>query len=361
MDEVPVTTLVGSTGFMIGIAFGAATRKANFCAMGAIADMRVYGDFRRLRSWLLAIVTAIIGTHALYWLGAVDIHRSIYLAPDFGWFGAILGGLMFGYGTVMAGGCGSRSLIRLAGGDLRALVTLLFLGIFAYMTLRGFTGPARIWIEGATAIDLATWGLSAQGIPDIVGAAFGLGVEPARVGVFLAIVVPVLWYCLADERFRRSRPNLLVGIAIGVLVTAGWAATGLLGADEFEPAPLVSLAFVRPIGDSVQYLMTFTGATITLGVAVVGGTIVGGFLVALSSGSFRLTAFTDTTEMVRHMAGGTLMGVGGVLALGCTIGQGITGVSTLSLGSLLALAAIVAGGALGIARLGLNTADHVLG
>ena len=360
MYEVPITTLVGSAGLAIGIAFGAVTRRADFCALGAIADIEIHRDFRRLRSWLMAIVTAMVGTHLLHWLGVVDMYRSVYLGPDFGWFGAIVGGLMFGYGTVMARGCGGRSLIRFAGGDLKALVTLLFLGIFAYMTLRGFTGSGRNWVEGVVNMNLGARNITSQGIPDLLGVAFGLNSGLIRAALSVLATAFILWFCLKDKPFRTSVKHLGVGVAIGVLVIAGWAATGILGADEFEPAPLASMTFVRPIGDSLQYLMTFTGATVTFGIAVVGGTVVGGFIVAVFTGTFRLIGFSSAAEMPQYMIGGTLMGIGGVLALGCTIGQGITGVSTLSLGSLLALTAIVSGGVLGISRLGLDTADEAL-
>lgn len=323
--------------------------------------MRIYGDYRRLRAWLMAIATAMAGTHVLYWLGLIDIHRSVYLSPDLGWFGAVFGGLMFGYGTVMARGCGGRSLIRLAGGDLRAMVTLLALGIFAYMTLRGLTGAARVWVEGAANIDLGARGMTSQGIPDMISAAIGIGPEAVRTPMAVAVATAIACYCLANESFRRSPQHLYAGIAIGLLITAGWAATGLLGADDFEPLPLASMSFVRPIGDSLQYLMTFTGATVSFGVAVIGGTLVGGFLVAVSTGTFEMSGFTDAQEMNHYMFGGALMGIGGVMALGCTIGQGVSGIATLSLGSLLAVASIVTGGAIGISRLGLDTTDQVLG
>ena len=361
MDEVPITTLVGSAGLAIGIAFGAVTRRADFCALGAIADIEIYGDFRRLRSWLMAIATAMVGTHLLHWFGSVDMYQSIYLGPDFGWFGTILGGLTFGYGTVMARGCGGRSLIRFAGGDLRALVTLLFLGIFAYMTLRGFTGLGRNWLEGIVNMNLAERNITSQGIPELLGAAFGLDSVLTRTVLSVLVTAFILWFCLKDKSFRTSAQHLGVGVAIGVLVIAGWGTTGILGADDFEPVALASMTFVRPIGDSIQYLMTFTGATVTFGVAVVGGTVIGGFIIAVFTGTFRLVGFSSAAEMPQYMIGGTLMGVGGVLALGCTIGQGITGVSTLSLGSLLALTAIVSGGLLGISRLGLDTANEGLG
>ena len=361
MDGLANTTIVGIAGFGIGILFGAVTRWTDFCALGALADMGMNGDFRRLRSWLLAIAVGILGSHLLHWHGSVDLYRSIYLSPSLGWLGAILGGLIFGYGTVMARGCGGRSLIRLAGGDLRALITLLALGMFSYMTLRGITGTGRLWLEGTTNVDLAGMGLASQGIPEIISHLLDLAPDGVRTVCALAIGSAVLWFCLKDAPFRTSRKHVIAGVGIGVLATAGWAVTGILGFDEFEPAALASLTFVRPIGDSLQYLMTFTGATITFGIAAVGGTLIGGFAVAVAGGTMRIEGFNSASEMTDYLIGGALMGIGGVLALGCTIGQGVTGIATLSFGSALSVAAILAGGAVAIAQFGLNTADEALG
>jgi len=360
VEGLSVTTLVGVAGLAIGLVFGAVTRMTDFCALGALADMAQDRDFRRLRAWLLAIATAMVGTHLLHGFGVVDIYASVYLSPDLGWSGAIVGGLMFGYGTVMARGCGGRSLIRLAGGDLRSLVTLVALGIFAYMTLRGLTGVARVWLEESTTLTLAAGTRSSQGLPDIIAAFLDLEGMAVRYGLAAFVAAAILVYCLSDSRFRRSTPHLVAGGTIGVLVSAGWVATGWLGADEFEPVTVTSLSFVRPIGDSIQYLMTFTGATITFGVAVVGGTLAGGYLAARYTDSVKVRGFEKADEMRQYLAGGALMGVGGVLALGCTIGQGVSGVATLSVGSIIALLSIVAGGAYAISRLGLDTADEGL-
>ena len=360
LGEFAVTTLVGVAGLMIGLAFGAVTRWSDFCALGALADISIYGDFRRLRCWLLAIVTAVGGTHAFHWAGVIDIYDSIYLGSNLGWFGAILGGLIFGYGTVMARGCGGRSLIRAAGGDLRSLVSLLALGIFAYMTLRGLTGAAREWMEGGSNLDLAHWQLQSQGIPEFIARVLGVQSEPVRIGLSLIVIAGGVWYCFEDKAFRSSPKHVIAGLAIGAMVTLGWMATGVLGFDEFEPVALTSLSFVRPVGDGLQYLMTFTGATISFGVAVIAGIILGGFAVATANRTFRIDGFKNAREMSDYMTGGALMGVGGVMALGCTIGQGVTGIATLSLGSLLAVGGIVAGGAVAISRMGLDPAEEAL-
>lgn len=361
MDGFPITTIVGLWGLVIGILFGAVTRKTEFCILGSLADISIYGDFRRLRAWMLAIAVAIVITQILHGSNLIDVQKSIYLVPTLGWSGAILGGLLFGYGTVMSRGCGGRSLIRLGGGDLRSLVSLVFLAIFAYMTMRGLTGVGREWLEGATDLHLGAYGFASQGIPEIIGTAVGLDAAMVRIVCAFLAAGGLLWFCLRDRRFRTSPSHVIAGLSVGILVSAGWVATGIAGTDEFEPSPLASMSFVRPVGDSIQYLMTFTGATLNFGIAVVAGTLVGGMAVAVMTGSFRVTGFSSSEEMLHYMGGGALMGFGGVLALGCTIGQGVTGLSTLSLGSILSVAAILAGGYMAAERLKLDPAKELMG
>ena len=225
---------------------------------------------------------------------------------------------------------------------------LLCLGLAAYATLRGVIGALRAPVEQWTTLDLGRRGFEHQGVVDIVAAASGFGAAPVRVVISLAVGGGFLFYCFGDRRFRRSTRDIAAGLVIGGLVALGWLITGVLGADEFEPTPLASFTFVGPLGDLLQYLMTYTGSRINFGVASVLGIIAGAFLAAWSSGALKLEGFTDARDMLRHMAGGVMMGAGGVLALGCTIGQGITGMSTLALGSLIAWPSIVAGGWCGI-------------
>jgi hypothetical protein len=347
MDAIPVNTLVASAGLLAGIVFGATAHKTDFCTMGAIADAVVLADFRRFRAWLLAIAVAMIASQALHGAGVIDLAKSIYLTANLGWLGAALGGLMFGFGMTLTGGCGNKTLVRLGAGNLKSIVVFLFLAISAYMTLRGLFGIVRINLVEATNLDLRARGFETQGLPDLL-AALGLSTAAARWLAVALIAGGFLVYCFRDADFRRSPPHVLSGLIIGALIPAGWLITGVLGADDFSPTPLASFTFVAPAGDAVQYLMTFTGATVNFGVATVGGVIAGAFLMARATGTFKLEVFVDTDDFLRHMVGGTIMGAGGVLALGCTIGQGITGMSTLALGSLIAFASIVAGGVLGM-------------
>lgn len=347
MDGLSVTTIVGLGGFAVGLVFGAAVQRTNFCTMGGISDLVLMGDGRRFRAWLLAIAVAIIGTQALHFGGLIDVNKSIYLTPNLGWLGAIIGGLMFGFGMTQTGGCASKTLVRLGSGNLKSLIVMLVLGIFAYMTLRGLLALPRLQIE-TTNIDLTTRGLHDQNLGEMAGAAIGVPAAYARAGVAAVVALLFLVICFKDAAFRRSPANIVGGLVVGLCAVAGWVVTGILANDEFNPVQLASITFVAPAGDSLQYLMTFTGSTINFGIAVIGGVIVGSFLMAMATGSFTLESFVDRNDLMRHLGGAMLMGAGGVLALGCTIGQGITGMSTLALGSLLAWLSILGGGYLGI-------------
>ncbi|HEX2116962.1 MAG TPA: YeeE/YedE family protein [Alphaproteobacteria bacterium] len=348
MSSLPVNVLVSVLGLLAGVVFGATAQRTNFCTMGAISDILNLQDYRRFRAWLLAIAVAIAGSQALYLGGILDLGKSIYLTANLGWLGAIVGGLLFGFGMTLTGGCGNKTLVRLGAGNLKSLVVTLVLAVFAFMTLRGLLGLARINFIESTNANLAGVGLSTQGIPDLLSASTGLSLPGLRWVVAVAAVLGLLWYCFKDPDFRASPANILGGAIIGALIPIGWAITGVIGADDFEPVPLASLTFVAPIGESLMYLMIFTGTSINFGIAAVGGVILGSFLMAVATRSFRVESFADRNDMLRHLAGGALMGTGGVLALGCTVGQGITGLSTLAFGSLLATLSIVAGAVYGL-------------
>lgn len=345
MGEIPVHWWVAFAGLAIGVVYGWTVHRTNFCMMGAVADLTLAHDALRMRVWLLAIALTVLATHGLHAAGLVDIDRSVYLGSRLLWAGAVLGGVLFGFGMVIACGCGSRSLVNLGAGDLRALVSLVFLAVFANMTLHGITAVARVGLERATSIPLAA---GSQGLPALVADALGLGLEPVRIALAVAVALALGAYCLKDRALRARGGYLAAAVVLAVLVAAGWLTTGVLGADEFEPTPLASLTFVRPVGDALEYLMTFTGSRIGFGASVVGGVIVGAAASSLLQGTFRLKAFEDVHDLGRYVGGGALMGVGGVAAMGCTVGQGITGIGTLSLGSLIALASIIGGAVLGV-------------
>ncbi|MBA4173234.1 MAG: YeeE/YedE family protein [Hyphomicrobium sp.] len=333
-------------GLLIGFVFGAITYRTNFCVMGALSDVVNLGDRRRLRAWMLSIAVAIAGAQTLDWLGIVELSKSMYLSPTLNWTGHILGGLMFGYGMVLTGGCVSRNLVRAGSGDLRSLLTLSVLGLFAYMAIGGVLGPLRATIEQSTAISLAPIKAATQSLGDVLAGL--LGKSPDGINLLLAgsIASALAIYSLGDGDFRSAPMHVSAGIGVGLCVVAAWALTGL-AFDEFsaKPAAPISLTYVRPTGDTLDWLMRYTALGLPgFGVATVFGALAGAFVTSLAMGRFRLTTFADAADTRRNLAGAALMGVGGVLALGCTVGQAITGVSTLAAGSFLTIAGLVAGG-----------------
>lgn len=348
MEEMQVTTIVGIAGFIAGIVFGATTNKTNFCTMGALSDIVFMEDYSRFRAWLLAMAVATIGSQTMHMMGLVDLYESIYQTTNLGWLGAIIGGLMFGFGMTMAGGCASKNLVRIGSGNLKSVIVIVIMGIFGYMTLRGLVGVARVELESFSNVDLSEMGLASQGMIDMLAMAVGSEAESLRLAVTVVFAGGLLFYCFKDAGFRSQPLNIFGGLVIGAMIPLGWYITGVVGYDDFEPTTLFSFTFVSPAAGSIQYLMTFTGATINFGIASVGGVIVGSFLVAVMSGTFHIEAFTDIDDMKRHLFGAAIMGIGGILALGCTVGQGITGMSTLALGSLIALISIIIGGLIGL-------------
>ena len=342
--EYPVGMRVAVAGMIIGTLLGFIMQRNNFCTMGALSDINAFGDWSRFRTWVLAMAVAIIATQSLSYFDYVDMSRSIYMTSTFNWLAFIVGGFIFGIGMVFGSGCGAKSLLRFGGGDLKGLIVVLIIGLTAYMTLRGIFAPIRLALNDLGNIDTQTVGLANTGLHTIFESWFGLEAKTAVVIAGAVGSIVLLAFCFSNSKFRKSTKQIMTGISIGLLVTAAWWATGTLGFDDFEPIPLFSLNFVSPTGNALQYLMTFTGASISFSIATVFGMVLGAFLASLSNKSFAIGGFADRNDLVRHLLGGTLMGFGAVTSLGCTVGQGIGGMSTLALGSIIALAAIIAGG-----------------
>ncbi|MBX2838721.1 MAG: YeeE/YedE family protein [Gammaproteobacteria bacterium] len=339
--------IVSGLGFALAFVFGIVANKTNFCTMGAISDWVNMGLKGRLGAWLLAMGVAVAGTQLLELTGQVDLSQSIYRVPSFGLVGFVLGGLMFGVGMTLSGGCGQRTLVRVGSGNLKSLVVFLILAITAYATLRGIIGAARVELIDPLAIDLSEKGLDEQGLATVVMSLFGIEVTNALRWIFaIGFSILLIFAALSIEELRKDSNNLLGGIVVGLAVVGAWTITGIIGYDDFDPVPVEGFSFVAPIGNTVSYLMTYTGATISFGIAAVFGVIVGSFVYSIISRTFRIETFSQRGDMVNHMVGGALMGIGGVLALGCTVGQGVTGLSTLALGSIVATMSIMIGSAI---------------
>lgn len=324
-------------GFAIGILFGVTVQRTGFCLNTAFRGLWVTGDRRKLSAFLLAMAVAVLVTQVCEALGLIDLGRSIYLSAPLSWLAIPLGGALFGYGMIASNGCGARSLVLMGQGNLRSFVVLVCLGIAAYATLSGVIAPARMALAGATTVTFDR----PPSIPRHLEAWLGAGAARLLPAILVAAALALLAF--RSAAFRNSPRDMIGGAVVGLLIAAGWLATGRLGADDFEPVPVASLTFIQPVGETIQYAMLATGARMSFGVAVICGVFLGALASALATGTYELQGFSRPTQMLRYMAGGALMGMGGAMALGCSIGQGLTGLSTLAFGSLLASAGIALG------------------
>ncbi|SFI38302.1 YeeE/YedE family protein [Bradyrhizobium sp. cf659] len=329
-------------GLVIGLIYGAVGLLSGFCLMSSMRGFLAEGDGRLVRSYALAIAVAIAASQVLAGSGAVDLGKSIYLQQSFSAPVLFLGGLLFGYGMVLSNGCGSRALVLLGRGNLRSFVVVIVLAIAAQMTLKGLVAPARIALVQASQATVNT-----NSLPSLL-AALGPSEALSRAIAAAGIVVALILFAFANPAFRRSPGQIAAGIIVGVLVASGWFVTGYLGADDFNPVPVTSLTFIAPIADALQYAMLSTGLTLNFGVATVAGVFAGSLATALATGRFKLEGYSSPRHMLRSGSGAALMGIGGVMAFGCSIGQGLTGVSTLALGSFVALAGILLGTTAGL-------------
>ncbi|MGY3239220.1 MULTISPECIES: YeeE/YedE family protein [unclassified Bradyrhizobium] len=329
-------------GFVIGLVYGSVGLLSGFCLMSSMRDWLAEGDGRLVRSYALAIAVAIAASQFLAGAGMVDLGKSIYLQQTFSLPVLFLGGLLFGYGMVLSNGCGSRALVLLGRGNLRSFVVVTVLAIAAQMTLKGLIAPARIALVQASQTTV-----NVNSLPSVL-ATLGLAEGASRALAAAVIAFALILFAFAHTAFRRSPGQIAAGVIVGLLVAGGWYVTGYVGADDFNPVPVTSLTFIAPIADSLQYAMLSTGLTLNFGIATVGGVLAGSLVTALVTGRFRLEGYSSPRHMLRSAGGAVLMGIGGVMAFGCSIGQGLTGVSTLALGSLVAVAGIVLGTAAGL-------------
>lgn len=339
--------------FGLALLFGALAQRTHFCTMGALADVVNMGDWTRARMWAMAAGVAVIGFNTMVAAGWIEARHSVYGTPRLLWLSTAVGGLMFGFGMVLASGCGSKTLLRLGGGNLKSLVVLLVLAVSALATMRGITAVPRVaWLD-SLALTLPT----SQDLPSLLAHASGLPRRQLALALGLALGLALLGFALARPQGRDAEV-LLGGLGIGAVVVALWWVTGRMGHLAEHPQTLEetflatnsrgmeSFSFVAPVGYALDWLTYFSDSNkvLTVGVVAVAGVVLGSTAVALATRSFRWESFSSSEDMAQHLVGAMLMGVGGVTAMGCTIGQGLSGVSTLSLGSFIALAGIVVGG-----------------
>jgi uncharacterized membrane protein YedE/YeeE len=337
--EAQVVTFFGLLG---GIALGLAARLGRFCTLGAIEDTLYAGDSTRLRMWGVAIGVAIVGSFGLISAGALNAPDTIYLAVAFQPVASIIGGLMFGYGMALAGNCGYGALARLGGGDLRNFVIVIVMGLAAYATISGPLAYLRVALFPPAPAVSQTPGI-AHGLADVSG------LSADAIGMTIGVLVLVA--ALASSAFRQQSGAIIWGTVVGLAVITGWAGTQWVAANGFAATPVVSHTFAAPLGETMLYGMTASARSLSFGIGSVAGVWIGAFIGSLIKGHFRWEACEDPRELRRQIFGAALMGVGAVLAMGCSIGQGLSAVSVLAYSAPLVIAGIFAGAWLGLRQL----------
>jgi uncharacterized membrane protein YedE/YeeE len=362
--------------FGIALVMGALVNKTNFCTMGAVSDMVNMGDYGRFRAWMLAIAVAVIGVALLEYIGRVapDAAFPPYRGGTLLLAENLIGGLLFGIGMTLASGCGNKCLIRIGGGNLKSIMVMLVIGVIAYYMVNPFPGSDQTlytvlfydWIRPLS-IELDT----RQDLGSLLG---GDAIATARLVIGAVIGMVLLWFVFRSADFRGSFDNILGGLVVGLAVLAAWYITSnvqinadeelyslggyysewdmLAESEEGKPAQGRALSpqsftFINPMGQTVGYAARgFDRSLLTFGVMAFLGVLAGSFLWSVLSRGFRLEWFSSVGDFVAHLVGAILMGFGGVLAMGCTIGQGITGTSTLAVDAFVTLGAIILGSAL---------------
>lgn len=355
-DLLSLQTTVLWAAFAVAAVFGFIAQRTHFCTMGAISDIVNMGSWVRMRMWGMAVGVAMIGFHLMAWAGWIDPAMTIYASGRIIWLSAITGGALFGFGMVLASGCGSKTLVRIGGGSLKALVVFFVMGLAAFATMRGFMAVVRVNTVDQMAFDIDT----GSSIPLALAASAGMPPQTASLVMALVLGLGLIAWALASADFRTGN-GLLAGAGIGATVAAMWWVSGRLGFVPEHPETLEAvylasnsgrmeaMTFTAPMAYTLDWLIYFSDASkrLTLGVVSVVGVVAGACLQSVLAREFRWEGFRGTQDTALHLVGAACMGVGGVTAMGCTVGQGLSGLSTLGLTSVIAVAGIVLGALIG--------------
>lgn len=351
-DISALTHQVLIASFVLSVLFGGIAQYSHFCTMGAVSDVVNMGDWTRARQFILALGVAMSGFAILVQMGEIDPSKTLYAGQRWFWLSGLVGGLLFGFGMVLASGCGSKTLVRIGSGSLKSLIVFLVMGVAAFATLKGITAVIRVETVDQVNIQFST----IANLPNLLATIFH--VKPVFMVFLLGMGVglSLIAWSLSRREFRQFN-HLLAGLGIGSIIVAMWWISGHLGFVAEHPETLnevflatnsgrsESLSFVAPFAYSLDWLMFFSDKSkvLTIGIVSVLGVIAGSCAVSLWNKSFRWEGFGSVEDIANHLVGAVLMGVGGVTAIGCTIGQGLSGVSTLALTSIVALVSIILG------------------
>lgn len=340
MEMMSIGTTAALIGLVCGLVLGLAARLGDFCTLGALESAVYGGEQRRARMWGIVLGVAILATWLGSVIGVIDVGATIYHDTAWNPLASIAGGLVFGYGMALAGNCGFGALARFGGGDLRALVIVIVMGVVGFMALSGPLAPLRIALFPQQA---------ATGPQGVLSDLANVGLPPLLVVVVLS--VGLMAWGMASPALRARPSSVLWSIAVGLAVAGSLVATSLLAAHSFEPVTVEGPSYTAPIGRTLLYLMTASGGGLSFSVGSVSGVVLGALVGSVIRGLFRWEACDDPRELGRQISGAALMGIGGVVAMGCSIGQGVTGFATLAWSGPVTLAAILIGGRIGLAQL----------
>lgn len=333
-------------GLISGTVLGFIARKNFFCTLSSLEQHWYAGNSNGVRTWVLSATVAIILTQASILFGFFDPTQSIYLTPNFGWLGAVIGGLCFGFGMALIGTCGYGALVRLGGGSLKSLMAVLILGLAALSTQRGLLAIGRTQV-----IDQAQIDFSFAGDQSITTLASTFAGTNLTIPIILIILAGLFYWIFKDKTYRANNTGIVTGVIVGSIVSFGWWITSYLSSESFDPIQVESTSFVAPISDTIMQFGVVTGAGPDYGVGMVLGVILGSAIAARIANDVRWEACDDARELRRHITGAVLMGFGGVLALGCTIGQGVSAASLLAVSVPISMGSILIGARLGLAYL----------
>lgn len=340
MESLPIGMLAALVGLVGGLVMGLAARLGDFCTLGALESAVYAQDQRRLRLWGIVLAVAILGTQVGAMTGLIDLGASFYHSLQWNPLGSIIGGLVFGYGMALAGNCGFGALVRFGGGDLRSLVVVVVMGIFGFIALSGPLAPLR------TALFPQPDATGPQGILHDLGR---LGIPP--LAATLAIAALFAFWALSHRGLRQNPRMIAWGVAAGLAVVWCFAGTTWLYESSLGAVSVEGPSFTAPVGRTLIFLMTSTAGGITFSVGSVVGVMAGALIGSMIRGMFRWEACEDPRELGRQVGGAVLMGIGGVVAMGCSVGQGVTGFATLAWSGPVTLVAIAIGAVIGLRQL----------
>ena len=341
MEGISFGMMAALVGLGAGIVLGLSARLGNFCTLGALEMAAYGGDQRRLRLWGIVLAVAIAGTYLGAQAGMIEIGETFYHQIAWLPMASVVGGLIFGYGMALAGNCGFGALVRFGGGDLRSLVVVVVMGIFGFITLSGPLAPLRVALfpqEPARA---------PQGIAVTLESVLGL---PQLMTALIVAALFLIW-ALAYRPLRRAPRDIAWGVVAGLAIVMALLGTSWINHESFGEVGVEGLSFTAPVGRTLIYLMTSTAGGLNFSVGSVIGVMAGALAGSLWRGMFRWEACEDPRELGRQVGGAALMGIGGVIALGCSVGQGVSAFATLAWSAPVTLAAICAGALLGLRRL----------